>query len=1548
MKKFFLPLLTLLLVFSVFSTVALAKTVDLTDDYAEDASIVFASFNGAKPFLSGLNNVETLEEACYWITDYAELLNIKYVSFLGKLTSDTYYIYDRIVLQDGKTQAELNAANATDETRLAEYEGLRKIGNILTRQGIPYGVSLHLRDYYANGFNRGNLLANEFIVDDFIGDSDVTAISYDTNNFATIIESNGASYIVYQLEAYPKQAVVNWFNNTNAQHLDKRAFVFTTSFADANGDMYTQYDPTKHTFTNAPDKGNSTLTSNMVWTGTPYDGNQLWNYALGLHDNIVLIMSANPELGTEIVTKTFKNTNGYTVVSAVANLIKGYETAGAYPILIKFSEENKTLDLRYAVPYHNVNGGYIEESVVTITLDKLAPLPEPDPMTLLPKIPAQYNGANKSYINGYEGNIFKPNANMTKAEASTIFARLLTGSTTLPTGNSTRFLDVKEGDWYYDAIAYLDTNYFYNSYESDKYLPNTPITRGEFVELAYLASNLVVGHPVKFKDVDETHKYYDAIMAAAASGLINGYEDSTFRPDATITRAEVVTIINRLLSLVVSNQTIDKEHLTNTFKDISGHWAELQVLMASNSNVHGKNFYEIDPSIFTESAGSIWFENKQLKVGISKKNGKVTDLVYVPTGESVLASSTTPWFAYLTTSSGAVLSPNSVELVDGRLKTTFKGGYEVYFIIDVKDNYFSIELDSNLPKELSYLSFGTFAFDYIGSQTDEDTFRASGLSMDTKAVLQTAPGGLVTHTTKANVYNMTGTGVTKNNYVYVGIDTMGAKYAVAFSKMDVHRDILKEITDDIDPSRGIKSTMGGAYGLDQPELKEDYAITHSVYPSNAEAFAKTFNTFNIEVIDLHYGTTFTTGDFNFIGSRTEEESKNGTFVDAATFKERVTDVFNSYGVDIAIHTYCQGIDPKATGILSDPKWQKQLLYNPETYTLRGDLSKYRVTVKTYEDASKYTCSSDAVAYSSSEQFTQYLLIDEEIIRVTKGRGTSSGFMQVSRGQLGTKAAEHKDGAEIKQLVGLWSTFQPIPGSELYYHIADNTAKAYNESGATMIYLDAQDGMHSLIEGDRVNYYKTEFIRRILSQCNTDPIIESAAWSISMWQAGGRAGAVDVTHRNIKARTKGHYQTYVPYYDQMYYGSNMGWYAFDPDGSSEFKNTYAKTIFRDDLDYLGAITLASDCTMVPNGVSSTLSPKGNTRYADNLLYYGVYARLRKADYFSEEVKEIIKNGKYEYRLIEQEDGSFAFKEMYYDKHKIYSLEGLGDVTGEGNNPFGSQTPFVRIEHNYSTNGENEIVLVEIDESKDVSSVKGAKTIKATNISGNNVLKVNVLGNGKDGAILISLDNGSGGHADYFITTSHTGWKEFVLGEVDNGEYTVTGHSFAQADTSWANYPTYHNSADFTRISRVQIGVSGDVSGVKIDDIKAYKVFDAPVKNPTVKIGSSTMTFETVMNSGDFIEYYPDENKAYHTYYDESYDEEGKYTGSVYHTKEISFSGKLTVNTGKFTYTYSAEPTTDAPTRARVVIGTQGGIIANPADWVAPEVDMGLATLDVVIK
>lgn len=152
-----------------------------------------------------------------------------------------------------------------------------------------------------------------------------------------------------------------------------------------------------------------------------------------------------------------------------------------------------------------------------------------------------------AYIVGYpDGNVY-PEGNITRAEVATIFFRLLTDDTRdgkLTTQNS--FADVNDGDWYCRAVSTLASLGIVDGYPDGKFYPNAYITRAEFATIAARFDEEADDTSFGFTDVDG-HWAEVAINEAANNGWVEGYEDGTFLPNKDITRAEAVTLINRVL-----------------------------------------------------------------------------------------------------------------------------------------------------------------------------------------------------------------------------------------------------------------------------------------------------------------------------------------------------------------------------------------------------------------------------------------------------------------------------------------------------------------------------------------------------------------------------------------------------------------------------------------------------------------------------------------------------------------------------------------------------------------------------------------------------------------------------------------------------------------------------------------------------------------------------------------------------------------------------------------------------------------------------------------
>ena len=200
-----------------------------------------------------------------------------------------------------------------------------------------------------------------------------------------------------------------------------------------------------------------------------------------------------------------------------------------------------------------------------------------------------------TYILGYTDGTFGPSRSMTRAEAAAIFARLLAekNGDTISTAANTRFTDIPAHAWYSGYAKYLNNNGVTYGKSKTIFAPDDAITRAEFTTLAvrffdvYGDGDAEIMEQYKdFNDVSDGYWAAAYIKAAAKHGWINGYGDGSFRADDEINRAEVVTIVNRLLGREADESYIaDNLRKLNTFSDMSGkHWAYYAVMEAANAH----------------------------------------------------------------------------------------------------------------------------------------------------------------------------------------------------------------------------------------------------------------------------------------------------------------------------------------------------------------------------------------------------------------------------------------------------------------------------------------------------------------------------------------------------------------------------------------------------------------------------------------------------------------------------------------------------------------------------------------------------------------------------------------------------------------------------------------------------------------------------------------------------------------------------------------------------------------------------------------------------
>ena len=154
-----------------------------------------------------------------------------------------------------------------------------------------------------------------------------------------------------------------------------------------------------------------------------------------------------------------------------------------------------------------------------------------------------------SYLIGYADGTVRPNGKITRAEVATIFFRLLDDDTRAKYWSSeNNFSDVSADKWYNNAVSTLSNMGVIGGYADGTFRPDAPISRAEFAKIAvsFTQNN---GSAVYnyFTDVKTTDWFAPYVTAAKDAGLIEGYSDGSFKPESKITRAEACAIVNRTL-----------------------------------------------------------------------------------------------------------------------------------------------------------------------------------------------------------------------------------------------------------------------------------------------------------------------------------------------------------------------------------------------------------------------------------------------------------------------------------------------------------------------------------------------------------------------------------------------------------------------------------------------------------------------------------------------------------------------------------------------------------------------------------------------------------------------------------------------------------------------------------------------------------------------------------------------------------------------------------------------------------------------------------------
>ena len=286
-----------------------------------------------------------------------------------------------------------------------------------------------------------------------------------------------------------------------------------------------------------------------------------------------------PLTGASFVLTDSRGREAYTATSNANGIVRFSDVSnGTYTLLEKSAPKGYVAsDETYTLT--------VSDSRITMNGKDYAPV------TFVNRKAAELNRTDHlAFLSGYANGTFEPDRNMTRAEVTTMFARLLTEKMAADQTYSNTFSDVAKSHWAANYIGYMQQFGIITGYADGSFRPDASVTRAEFAAIASRFEKLTEGTK-SFSDVPSSHWAAKYINFAATRGWVNGYADGTFRPNNSITRAEVAAVTCRLLERN-ADQSYIRSHLSElrAFTDVSeSHWAYWYTMEAANGHDYTKS-----------------------------------------------------------------------------------------------------------------------------------------------------------------------------------------------------------------------------------------------------------------------------------------------------------------------------------------------------------------------------------------------------------------------------------------------------------------------------------------------------------------------------------------------------------------------------------------------------------------------------------------------------------------------------------------------------------------------------------------------------------------------------------------------------------------------------------------------------------------------------------------------------------------------------------------------------------------------------------------------
>ena len=444
------------------------------------------------------------------------------------------------------------------------------------------------------------------------------------------------------------------------------------------------------------------------------------------------------------------------------------------------------------------------------------------------------------------------------------------------------------------------------------------------------------------------------------------------------------------------------------------------------------------------------------------------------------------------------------------------------------------------------------------------------------------------------------------------------------------------------------SKLGGPFALDAPANRGSYVFA-SLSEKNVDQWIELAQRGGIDCIHMN-GWAKSLGHY---------EPREELFPHGLDGLKDVVRKIHAAGLRAGMHTLTGCIAPHDPWVrpVPDPR-----LATDGAFTLTTDLSEKTGDVPTAEPPGNYPT---VWAYSSRGNCIR---IDDELIQYKAiSNEPGYGFFECQRGAFGTKPAAHKKGSKVHHMLVRYGCFQPDEKSTLVDDVAERIANVYNTCEMDQIYMDGAEAMRG--------WYGIARMRNaIFTRLKRPALVEASCWGHHSWPFHSRVGAWDHPKWGLKRFADDHLRAVDTYRRACLLEAQLGWWVILGPGRDWDLE------MPDEIEYLCAKALGHDTPLSFQSVSVTGSPP-NARQDEYFAMIGNYERLRLANYFSEAVKEKVREERQEFRLNHAENGEWQLVPTDYMQHKVTGLE---DGTNQWTvaNRYETQPLKVRIQALYS--------------------------------------------------------------------------------------------------------------------------------------------------------------------------------------------------------------------------------------------------------------------------